>query len=252
MEKLQPTDDYAKFDPEWYLTNYVGTEEASINMRTDLTIYHQFFTQNNIRGKRLLDVGTGPSIHTLLSASNHVDEIILSDYTPQNRQYLENWLNGKTSHPKMMVDFVTSLEGRTVTAEEKENEIRQKVKGILHIDITSEQPLGRDYDGELFDVIITSYCFEAAVTDVPGYKRCIENVSRLLKKGGYLIIGVCLEGDTYQVGEFAYPTMNITKEQVDKAMKESGYEIIASDQIQGTPVDAQFQDFKSYYFFVGK
>ncbi|XP_033728466.1 nicotinamide N-methyltransferase-like [Pecten maximus] len=251
MEDRPQTEDYAKFDPEWYLDNYIGTEEASINMRLDLNIYHRFFSQNPIRGKRLLDVGTGPSIHTVISASNHVDEIFLSDYTSQNRQYLEKWRSGKIDHPKMMIDYVSSLDGRTVTAEEREKEIRQKVKGIVPIDVTSQQPLGSDYDGAPFDIIVTSYCFEAAVSNVAEYKSCIENVSTLLKKGGYLVLAACLEGGLYQVGEYNYRTINISRKQIDSAMAETGYKTIAAEEIQGTAVDAQLQDFSSYYFIVG-
>ncbi|XP_069108180.1 nicotinamide N-methyltransferase-like [Argopecten irradians] len=252
MEDRPQTDDYAKFDPEWYLDNYIGTEEASINMRLDLNVFHRFFSQHPIRGKRLLDVGTGPSIHTILSACSHVDEIYLSDYTSQNRQYLEKWRNGKIDHPKMMIEHVNSLENRTVTAAEKENEIREKVKGILPIDVTSETPLGSGYDGEQFDVIVTSYCFEAAVSNSAGFKKAVANVSSVLKKGGFFVIATCLEGGLYQVGEYNYRAANISVNDIDSALGDLGYTTVTSELIQGTAVDAQLQDFTSYYFIVGK
>ena len=43
-------------------------------------------------GQRLIDIGTGPSIHSLISASEHYEDILVSDYTDSNRQEIKKWL----------------------------------------------------------------------------------------------------------------------------------------------------------------
>ncbi|OWF55860.1 Nicotinamide N-methyltransferase [Mizuhopecten yessoensis] len=131
MEDLTETRDYANFDPYWYVKHYVAPDEAVIGMQTDLDHLHK------IGGKRLLDIGTGPTIHNVISASRHLDEIFLSDYAPQNLEYLQKWLKKDISEPTKIMDYVISLEGCKMTAEQRENEIREKVRGILPIVVTS-------------------------------------------------------------------------------------------------------------------
>ena len=46
-------------------------------------------------GGRLLDVGSGPCIHSVISASRVFSDIYLSDYTSSNRQALHNWVYKK-------------------------------------------------------------------------------------------------------------------------------------------------------------
>ena len=66
-------------------------------------------------GCRLLDIGSGPSIHSVLSASRVFSEITLSDYTSQNRQALQDWLDRKPhAHDwSPFLQKVASLEGKT-------------------------------------------------------------------------------------------------------------------------------------------
>jgi len=44
-----------------------------------------------IKCERLLDVGTGPSIHSVFEASDHVTDIYLSDFSEMNRNVLNGW-----------------------------------------------------------------------------------------------------------------------------------------------------------------
>lgn len=45
-----------------------------------------------LKGKLLIDIGSGPSIYQLLSACESFEEIIATDYTDKNRLELEKWL----------------------------------------------------------------------------------------------------------------------------------------------------------------
>ncbi|OWF34651.1 nicotinamide N-methyltransferase-like [Mizuhopecten yessoensis] len=250
MEDLTETRDYANFDPYWYVEHFNATDEALIIMQTDLDNLHKIFTEYNIGGKRLLDVGTGPTIHSVISASRHVDEIFLSDYAPQNLEYLRKWLKKDISEPTKIIDYVISLEGCKMTAEERGNQVREKVRGILPIDVTSETPLGSAYDGGKFDVIISSYCIEAAVLDVTGYRRCIEHVSSLLNKGGVLINIGDLEGEYSQVGAYKFQGVSINKQEVQSAMAQAGYTIKLYSEFPVTVEEARYTDTNGYYIVV--
>ncbi|XP_021350147.1 nicotinamide N-methyltransferase-like isoform X2 [Mizuhopecten yessoensis] len=250
MEQLKEASDLKNFDPEWYMQNVIASDEAAYNMRFDFDVLHKFFNEYDVCGKRLLDVGTGPTIHTVISASSHVDEIFLSDYTPQNLHYLEKWHKGEISQPANVIEYVLSLEGGTRTASEVESEIRKKVQGILPIDVTSAQPLGNFNGDTQFDIIVSSYCIGTAAFTVEEYRKCLENISSLLKKGGYLILFVCLNGDSYQMGDYRYRALSITKEEIQSTLYKAGFDIKVSFEIKETDYDAIHHSFDSYYYML--
>ena len=50
--------------------------------------------KGSVSGEKLLDIGTGPTVHSVISASRHVTEIHLSDLADRNRVVLQTWLDG--------------------------------------------------------------------------------------------------------------------------------------------------------------
>ena len=63
----------------------------------------------------LLDLGTGPSITSVISASKYCDTITVSDYSPGNRRYLQQWIDRDEDAFDWTpyISFVASLEGNT-------------------------------------------------------------------------------------------------------------------------------------------
>ena len=69
-----------------------------------------YFFSTDIKGKRLLDVGTGPTVHSIISACTQVEEIHLSDYAEKNRKYLHKWLEGRLQYNSDTIKFALDLE----------------------------------------------------------------------------------------------------------------------------------------------
>ena len=46
-----------------------------------------------VDGSRILDVGCGPTIHSVIPASRYFSQIYLADYAACNRQALNDWIN---------------------------------------------------------------------------------------------------------------------------------------------------------------
>ena len=51
------------------------------------------FTLDDIKGHRLLELGTGPTIHYSVIPSQYFDEVYLSDYTQGCQNVIKNWIN---------------------------------------------------------------------------------------------------------------------------------------------------------------
>ncbi|XP_069107979.1 nicotinamide N-methyltransferase-like [Argopecten irradians] len=245
MADLKETRDYANFDPYWYV-ECNGIEE----MEDDLDSLHRIFNECDIRGKRLLDIGTGPAIYTVISASNYVDEIFLSDYAPQNREYLTKWWKGEISYPKDIIDYVIEEENRHMTTKQREDEIREKVKGIYPIDIMSKQPLGFEINDNKFDVIVSGHCLDEVAQNITEFQRCIQNVSSVLNEGGFLIFSCDFGATYYQVGEYKFPGKSFTKDEVKQTVLDAGFSILSYIEISA--IGDKYWDAEGYYYIVAR
>lgn len=63
-----------------------------------------------MKGERLFDIGTGPAIHSIISASSCVEEIYLGEYADANLKILTSWLNGEREIQNNLTQFICHLE----------------------------------------------------------------------------------------------------------------------------------------------
>ncbi|KAK0133227.1 Nicotinamide N-methyltransferase [Merluccius polli] len=195
-----------KFDPRTYLGycyQFAQSPEQSDNGRFVKFVLSQLsstFSSGKYKGQRLIEVGTGPTLHTVLSACAHYEEIVLSDYVEANRRELEKWLRAEEGHFDWSahMQFVCNLEG-TRTPEQISNTLRQKLGPVLKCDLSLENPF-HPVTVEPADCILSSLCLEAACPDRDAYRRALGNVVKLLRPGGLLVLIGDLEENFYTVG----------------------------------------------------
>lgn len=227
------------FDPECYLQMYYGNPIGPLEggfLKFALDGLHAAFHTGAIKGNRLLDIGSGPSFHTVISASPYVNEIYFSDYVEKSRQILASWWKeGKTYeqhlHP---LRYVMELENKGQTAEDRSSNIRNKVKNIVPIDVTSSSPLQAKDVPKSYDVITSSLCLESPIPTVEGYEQNLKNISPLLKKGGYLVIVGVLNEDMYPVGKFKFMCTKITKEEIRDIYARNGFQIVSLETFKNS------------------
>ncbi len=83
-------------------------------------------------GGRLLDIGSGPTIHVAACFRNNKDEIYLSDYLPQNREELLDWVRGRGQFDwSTVLKLIATQEGNPNSLESMETVTRRKV-GRMH------------------------------------------------------------------------------------------------------------------------
>ena len=60
-------------------------------------------------GDKLLDIGSGPTTQSVLSASRRVKHIDLTDFTPRNLQVLRDWKTGKRNEVINLMKYEMQL-----------------------------------------------------------------------------------------------------------------------------------------------
>ena len=73
-------------------------------------IYSFIHFTGKLQGSKLLEIGSGATVHSVASASQHFKNIVMSDYVEDNLEELKKWLSG-SSTIRQFLDVQSGLEG---------------------------------------------------------------------------------------------------------------------------------------------
>ena len=80
-----------------------------------LIAYKQVYRFNiipgNLRGRKILDVGTGPVVFPIITASKWFDEVYLSDISKPCLELLEKWERGDSDHMRPLMESFVAKDG---------------------------------------------------------------------------------------------------------------------------------------------
>ena len=68
------------------------------------------------------------------------------------------------------------------------------------------------------------------MSDANEYISAIQNISKLLKNGGHVALVGALRESEYQMGEFHFPVLSTTTEEIREMWKSNGFTIVDSDK----------------------
>ncbi|KAM4691842.1 uncharacterized protein WCC33_016640 [Rhinophrynus dorsalis] len=217
------------FNPKAYLEGYFRFGEGSLGdefLKFALKQYADTFMPGKLKGKTLIDIGTGPTIHQLLSACEHFEEIIATDYIDRNREELEKWLKNdpEAFDWSPVIKYVCELEGDREKWLEKQERLRRVVKQVLKCDVMKSNPL-EPVQLPQADCLLSAECLEAACKDQDDCRSALKNMSTLLKPGGHLVLCGVLNTNYYMVGEVKFSSLYITKDLLQEALNKEGFVI---------------------------
>ncbi|XP_044106372.1 phenylethanolamine N-methyltransferase [Neovison vison] len=224
---------YQRFEPHAYLRNNYAPPRGDLS-RPDgvgpwkLRCLAQTFATGEVSGHSLIDIGSGPTIYQLLSACAHFEDITLTDFLEVNRQELGLWLREEPGAFDWSTysRHVCLIEGKGESWQEKELQLRARVKRVLHIDVHQPQPLGAGSPAPLpADALVSTFCLEAVSPDLASFQRALDHITTLLKPGGHLLLIGALEESWYLAGEARLAVVPVGKEEVMEALVRSGYEV---------------------------
>uniref|UniRef100_A0A0K0E3R0 NNMT/PNMT/TEMT family protein n=1 Tax=Strongyloides stercoralis TaxID=6248 RepID=A0A0K0E3R0_STRER len=214
------------FSTEAYLNDfYANVDDCAMQMVLN---YLPQFAARIGKKKRLLDFGAGPTIHVPCSFRNYVDEFFLADYLPQNRKELLNWYNNMSNFnwtkPLQMIANCEMTDLSKI--KEMENLSKSKVKAIIHCDAFKDPSINchTSYK-KSFDIITSLFCLEYCTETNEEFKKCISNVLKQLKPGGYYIMGGVMEENWCSFNNKKFVCLYLTEEVLFDALRDAGMDV---------------------------
>nr|XP_033774022.1 nicotinamide N-methyltransferase-like [Geotrypetes seraphini] len=245
------------FDSKLFLNTYFcenGIAFTNGYIKFVMENMHKAFTSDGVQGDTLLDICIFPILNHLYPACNSFKEIITTNFLEQNRQEIELWLkNEKGAFDwSATMKLICELEGNRDTEPEIEAKLRKKVKCVLKSDVTQNNPLD-PLVLPAVDCLITCLCLEFACKDKNTFCCALNNISSMLKQGGYLILVGALGCTDYMLGERKFFTLSLDKEFLEKVIPECGYDILQLQTlIIPNPDPQSIATYKGYFFILAR
>ncbi|XP_062386943.1 phenylethanolamine N-methyltransferase [Sardina pilchardus] len=228
---------YQGFDPAAYLQfNYTPPradfQRADSIVPWKLTCLHRAFTEGDVRGEVLVDVGSGPTLYQVLSGCEVFGRVVLTDFLEVNRCELQHWLADGSSSLDWTpyLEYVCQLEGRQPSeSSEKAARLRSVVSDVLPIDVHRSCPLPPDVvalpTGGA-DCLVSCFCLESVSPDVAAFTRALGHISSLLRPAGHLLLIGAL-GESYYLGApgLRIPVVPLDEAQVCASLRGSGFQL---------------------------
>ncbi len=222
MRSRIQTEPYSHFDPREYLAEYyVG---LSVENDFVLRFYHETFATLP-DGLRLLEIGGGPTIYQLISASRRVREIVFTDYLESNLAEVREWLRETPG----AFDWAPYLE-RVARLEVEEApdaaalaaRVRSRITRLVYCDLTRSNPFEPEVLSD-FDVVSSAFCLEGITQDRRMFAVFLRRLAPLVRKGGTLVATVVRESEAYKVGSRYFPACPLDEGRLAGALEASGF-----------------------------
>ncbi|XP_063291472.1 indolethylamine N-methyltransferase-like [Pelobates fuscus] len=244
------------FDSRIYLDTFYGvdpqTQKVDKETKFVLSFLSKAFASGCIQGDNLIEIAAGPSIWHILSACEHFKNIYLTDYSQNNLNEIELWLN-EDKHAFDWSPYIRQaceLEGGRTTPEEKAEKIRKMVS-FLKCDVTKNNPLHPVLLPQADCVIIAS-CLICVATTLEEFTAYLKNTVSLLKPGGYFIMSEYLRASKYIVGNKIFPLLSIDDTFILKAIADCGCVVEEFDEFKDFNCQGEFFDSEDIFCIKAK
>ena len=188
---------------------------------------HDLFNKNSFPScnvpRIVLELGCGPLISGLASASFWADTLIFSDISKSNQKIVSESLYGQVELGPSF-DYIGSLENLTSA----ELHLRMKSKMVLVTECNILQlPVVPNLSfGQSSVMVVTKLCLEFAVTNEKDLSKVLANISDIIPASGFLCSMGALEESFYMIGEKQFPALPLTRTIMENSLQSAGMEII--------------------------
>ena len=230
-------DCYKDFDAKAYLVDrYPVTmfEEDQTKLMTPWNIlcYHRFYQafqkEWNSSGAVLLELGGGPCIYDLISATPYVAEIYHSDYVKECCDEVLLWRNRDCNAYNWSPYFkhvVNTLEGKNDpnAVIERETKLRSILKSSFTCNV-KKSPIVPGFSKHP-NIISTNFCLETSLSSKDNYNATLKEIFEMLETNGFFVMLLSLECTWYTVRNTKFPCLYLKMKDVEEALNEVGFVI---------------------------
>ena len=179
----------------------------------------------------MLDFGCGPTIHGMISLTQHSPEIVLAEYLEKNRLEIHKWIKGDKDAfdwTPTIRHVVVELEGKgELEVQERKQKLQHAIKSVVPCDITKDPALSPEYMKE-YDIVHCFLYLEAVSRTKEEFVAYLLKLKTLIKPGGkFLLLTVNRkerpEQIGYQVGDDWFYDLCISKEFVQESLTKIGF-----------------------------
>jgi len=215
--------------PKTYLSCWaqeVRTEWAEFLDRVFLTDVVELLGEE---GGSVLDLGCGPSICSVISASRWSSQVFLAELLEGNRQEIQRWLedDDQAWNWQHYLDFQGVLE-LTPDTESIASRIRKSIAGVIPCDLATEEIFQQEdpRPPAPVDILIASLVFDVVCVDADQLEVMMERALRWLQTEGLMIVQGSLGEQRYTVGSASMPVLDIQEEQLRAVLDRLGLEVL--------------------------
>jgi len=233
--------DYNEFSPQDYLNEYY-TEVSDENESLLQFFYDTYSKLEPVDS--MLEVGGGPTIYQIISASRVAKHIDFSEYLPANLAMVRAWLDQKPGSFNWDIYFkrVLEIEGRPASRENIDalaGTVRGAVRRLTQYDVFREPPL---VEGEpLYDIIASNFCIEGIQTDRQVFERQFGRMTSYLRPGGLLALCMVKNATYYRVGKRRFPVVPVNETIMENVLKNAGLTLTHIQSIKAVDPDQGYE-----------
>ncbi len=224
------------FDTKEYLQEYYRDIDSENEFL--LNFYNKVYHLGLAKGGSLLEVGGGPTIYQLISASGSVGSITFTEYEQSNRDEIKMWKRGNHdsafdwSHYFKYVSEIELGDGNQWKL--LQDRLRNKIISVEPVDLLKSNPFPASTDKN-FDIVSSAFCIEGIVSDKPYLEIFLGKLLNKLKVDGYLVTTTILECEKYKLGNNYFPSIYIKEHELTNLLsKRFNMEILLKTSTQAS------------------
>jgi hypothetical protein len=174
---------------------------------------------------RVLDVSTGPTLAPLLAIEAVVSEVQLSDFVPNNRQYLQELpIDYWSSYVPMLIRQYDYPERKESLILGKLDYLRRKSEP-LHVDLFARDPFFGAVESNNYNLVSMNFVADSVTKTENEFINCFSKVTGLVQDGGGLFISATVDCTSWSLDGLDMPSPNVSEKTIVDFLKSQGFDI---------------------------
>ncbi|KAM4016091.1 nicotinamide N-methyltransferase-like isoform 1-T2 [Anomaloglossus baeobatrachus] len=221
------------------------------NVGAPLQWLHDLFSSGKVKGDTLLNMSITGVLFPIFSASNVFKKIYVMNFTDSCDKHFKAWLEKKEGATdwSFVSKRVCQLEGNEHGWQEKEEQVRKAIEGVVKFDLTAGSV--DSVDLPQVDCVMCAYLFNVICHNKEDITWDLKTLTSWLKVGGYLVFIIALNMSFYRVGQHKFRILTVDEQFVKESVTKAGF-VIEKEEVIPTSLENDIVDFKNLLFLVAR